>query len=229
MKEHIVGKRAYKEEGNRRMLHEEGGTWSELWKIDGIKIAERTASIWGKSESVSHSIMSDSLQPSGLYVARQVPLSIGFSRQEYWSGLPFPSPGDLPNPGIKPGSPALQANSLPAEPPNGWPIWGKENGKCNGKETTLCNMLAVGASEGKIKKQGKKDPTFLRHPMCGWVLSSPCLLTRLSGSSDSWPRNKSRIVPFLNGFEWKLVIKSGTTPREDTGEEPSWVYKKPPI
>ena len=44
-------------------------------------------------------------------VACQAPLSMGFSRQEYWSGLPFPSPGDLPNPGIKPGSPALQADS----------------------------------------------------------------------------------------------------------------------
>ena len=41
----------------------------------------------------------------------------GFSRQEYWSGLPFPSPGDLPNPGIKPGSPAFQSASLPSEPP----------------------------------------------------------------------------------------------------------------
>ena len=40
-------------------------------------------------------------------VARQAPLSMEFSRQEYWSGLPFPSPGDLPNPGLKPGSPAL--------------------------------------------------------------------------------------------------------------------------
>ena len=43
----------------------------------------------------------------------QAPLSIGFSRQEYWSGLPFPSPGDLPDPGIKPESPVLQADSLP--------------------------------------------------------------------------------------------------------------------
>ena len=50
-------------------------------------------------------------------VAHQAPLSMGFSRQEYWSGLPFPSPGDLPNPGIKSGSPALQADSLPSEPP----------------------------------------------------------------------------------------------------------------
>ena len=47
-------------------------------------------------------------------VARQAPLSMGFLRQEYWSGLPFPSPGDLPDPGIEPGSPELQADSLPA-------------------------------------------------------------------------------------------------------------------
>ena len=50
-------------------------------------------------------------------VAYQASPSMGFSRQEYWSGVPFPSPGDLPNPGIKPGSPSLQANSLPTEPP----------------------------------------------------------------------------------------------------------------
>ena len=50
-------------------------------------------------------------------VARQAPPSLGFSRQEYWSGLPFLPPGDLPDPGIEPGSPALQADSLPSEPP----------------------------------------------------------------------------------------------------------------
>ena len=50
-------------------------------------------------------------------VAYQAPPSMGFSRQECWSGLPFPSPGDLPNPGIEPGSPTLQANALPSEPP----------------------------------------------------------------------------------------------------------------
>ena len=47
--------------------------------------------------------------------SHQAPLSMGFSRQEYWSGLPFPSPGDLPDPGIEPGSPALQADSLLTE------------------------------------------------------------------------------------------------------------------
>ena len=59
--------------------------------------------------------MSDSLGPHGL--ADQDLLSMEFSRQEYWSQLPFPSPRDLPNLGIKPGSSALQADSLPSEPP----------------------------------------------------------------------------------------------------------------
>ena len=55
-------------------------------------------------------------------VVLQAPLSMGFSRQEYWSGLPFPSPGDLPYPGIKPGYPALQADALPSKPP-GKPVY----------------------------------------------------------------------------------------------------------
>jgi len=50
-----------------------------------------------------------------LTVACQAPLSMGFSREEYWSGLSFPPPGNLPNPRIKPRSPALQADSLPTE------------------------------------------------------------------------------------------------------------------
>ena len=53
-------------------------------------------------------------------VGHQAPVSMGFPRKEYWSGLPFPSPEDLPDPGIKPGSPALQADSLPSEPLSGW-------------------------------------------------------------------------------------------------------------
>ena len=51
------------------------------------------------------------------WVAHQAPLSMGFSRQEYWSEVPFPSPGHLPDPGIKLGSPALQMDSLLSEPP----------------------------------------------------------------------------------------------------------------
>ena len=50
-------------------------------------------------------------------VVHQPPPSMEFSRQESWSGLPFPSPGDLPDPGIEPGSPTLRADALPSEPP----------------------------------------------------------------------------------------------------------------
>ena len=55
-------------------------------------------------------------------IAPQSPPSMGFSRQEYWSGLPFPSPEDLPNPGIEPRSPALQADILTSEPPS-WSLF----------------------------------------------------------------------------------------------------------
>ena len=67
---------------------------------------------------LSLSVVSNSVTP--WTAAHQAPLSMGFSRQEYWSGLPFPSPGDLPNPEIEPGSPALQVDSLPAEPPGNY-------------------------------------------------------------------------------------------------------------
>ena len=65
------------------------------------------------SSNVSHSVASDSATPQT--VARQAPLSMEFFRQEYWSGLPFPSPESLSDPGIEPESPALQADSLPSE------------------------------------------------------------------------------------------------------------------
>ena len=67
----------------------------------------------------------------------QVPLSMGFPRQEEWSGLPSPSPGDLPNPGIEPGSPELQADSLPSEP--------------IGKPTFYCNIPLLEFRISKIQ------------------------------------------------------------------------------
>ena len=67
-----------------------------------------------KSESVGCSVIFDSFQPLWT-IAHQAPLSVEFSRQEYQK--PFPSPGDLPDPGIEPGSPALQADFLSSEPP----------------------------------------------------------------------------------------------------------------
>ena len=81
------------------------GSWLVLWRP-----------ITSFIESESHSVMSDFLWPSWT-VACQAPMPIELSRQEYWSGLPFPSPGDLPDPGIKPGSSALQTDSILSEPP----------------------------------------------------------------------------------------------------------------
>ena len=69
---------------------------------------------------VSHSVVSNSLQPQAL-------LSMGFVRQEYWSGLPFPSPGNFPNLGIEPRSATLQADSLLSEPPGSLYEWAQSN------------------------------------------------------------------------------------------------------
>ena len=73
-----------------------------------------------KLVSASCSFVPDSV--TSWTAAHQAPLSMAFSRQGYWSGLPFPSPGDLSNPGIEPGSPALQADSLLTE------LQGKKSG-----------------------------------------------------------------------------------------------------
>ena len=80
-----------------------------------------------ESESISLSVVSDSLQPHGLYVARQAPLAMKFSRRDYWSRLSLPSPGDLPDSRIEPGSSALQADSLQSKP--------------GGKPLILCFMV----------------------------------------------------------------------------------------
>ena len=91
------------------------------WKLDGRTFFQRYHQ-GGKKKRVpyevkwSGSVVSNSLWPPWT-VAYQAPQSMEFSRQEHWSGLPFPSPGDLPNPVIEPRSPALQADTLQSEPP----------------------------------------------------------------------------------------------------------------
>ena len=80
-------------------------------------------------------------------VAYQAPPSMGFSRQEYWSGLPFPSPGDLPHLGIESESPTLQTDTLPSEP----------RGKSHVTENSRQNILA----EIKLEKVLKKSPAAL--------------------------------------------------------------------
>ena len=78
------------------------------WRIPGT--------VRSSSVQFIRSVVSDSLQPYGPQAARLL-CPWGFSRQEYWSGLPCPSPGDFPNPGIEPRSPTLQVDSLLSEPP----------------------------------------------------------------------------------------------------------------
>ena len=80
---------------------------------EGRAVRERTLRKCREVKSLSH-VRFFAIPWTVVY---QASLSMGFSRQEYWSGLPFPSPGDLPDPGIEPRSPALQADALPSEPP----------------------------------------------------------------------------------------------------------------
>ena len=101
-------------------------------------------------------------------VAYQVLPSMGFPRQECWSGLPFPSPGDLPDPGIESGSPALQADALPSEPP-GKPIPKKGNAKERSNYCTIALILVASLvaqmvkclpamQETRVRFLGQEDP-----------------------------------------------------------------------
>ena len=80
-------------------------------------------------------------------VAYQAPPSMGFSRQEYWSGVPLPSPGDLPDPGFKPGFPALEADALASEPP-GKIFWRQGDSyliplyKCSSSGSVSCSVVS---------------------------------------------------------------------------------------
>ena len=101
-------------------------------------------------------------------VAHQAPLSVGFSRQEYWSGLPFLSPGELPNPGIKPGSLALQADDLPTE------LWGKHRVLTDGDiqpqqtiEASQHQRWGVPCKRMRwYKERAKEPPSFLVSVVC---------------------------------------------------------------
>ena len=88
---------------------------NNLWFITcfPIHLISFPTTLWNSCWWFSRQVVSSSC--NAWTVAHQAPVSMGFSRQEYWNGLPFPSPGSLPDPRIQPGSPALQADSLPTE------------------------------------------------------------------------------------------------------------------
>ena len=100
-------------------------------------------------------------------VALQAPLSMGFSRQEYWSGLPCPSPEDLPDPGREPRSPALQADSLPSEPP--------------GKLREKCGTHRNWSSYQRKSEMARES----KHPPC-------CLILLKSGGKKFFSKDESR-------------------------------------
>ena len=106
------------EGGSQRDSCRQGAPYFQGWK-EHLRFES-------ESESVS---LSQSCPTPGTpwTVARQAPQSVEFSRQEYWSGQPVPSPGDLPDTGTEPGSPTVQADSLWSEPPGKPVLWGSPN------------------------------------------------------------------------------------------------------
>ena len=150
--------------------------------------------------------MSDSAIP--WTVARQAPLSPGFPRHEYRTGLPFPPAGDLPNPGIKPRSPTLQADFLPREPP-GKPI--KKDRihthiLARAKSRQSCPILCPCALQSPLSmgfsRQARPPPGSLPHPE-----TEPTSLTSSalqSGSFSLAPLGKSYTHILYLGFYFLL-------------------------
>ena len=114
-------------------------------------------------------------------VVLHAPLSIGFSRQEYWSVLPFPSPGDLPNLGIKPWSPALQADSLPTELPVKPPVL------CGQFLLVICFTLCGVYMSIPVSQSISLSPSHLGiHTFVLYVCVSISALSISSSTSFSW-------------------------------------------
>ena len=154
-------------------------------------------------------------------IAHQAPTSMGSSRQEHWSGLPFPSPGDLPNPGIKPGPPALWADALTAELPS------REKhsttvGQISSKESA-CNARGVCRRGGfnpwvrKIpgRRKWQSTPIFLpgeshrRRSLAGyspWDCKESDTTEQLNNSNKQWSTS------LKNWFEinkWTFLVLRG--------------------
>ena len=133
----------------------------------------------------SHSVLSDSLRPPWT-VACQAPLSMEFSRQEYWSGLPFPSAGVLPDPGIKPGFPALQTDSLQSELPR------KFRGSWLPSKHLCSSSIALSCWEAVVQQGTIFLPSFTFR----WGLLA---------AFYQWTRNRGYICHFRAWVDTKLI------------------------
>ena len=117
-------------------------------------------------------------------VAHQVPLSMELSRQEYRNGVPFRSLGDLPNPGIKTTSPALQVDSLPSEPP-GKPITTPNRNALQKQALTLCSWVC-----GPVTTQQGWAPGFVEATAVGWI--QVCFTSFSFQDHTAWGMPRSR-------------------------------------
>ena len=151
--------------------------------------------MWSDVKSLSHV----RLFVTPWTVDHQAPPSMGFTKQEYWSGFPFPSPGYLPNPGIKPRSSTLQADALTSEPP-GKPLWELTQRKPLEYKTwhhpttssTLCRMPRVNNKQNK-----NTNPIISRQD---YQLTQPC------PSEEKQQKNSVQISPYM-----KLTWNKGPT------------------
>ena len=118
---------------------------------------------------------------------------MGFSRQEYWSGLPFPSPGDLPDPGIKPRSPALQADSLPSEPP------GKPMISITFQLmfVNLLNWIAADQLSKKIAVTSFPDGSVVKESACN---------AGIPGSIPGWGRSTGEGIGYPLQYSWASLV-----------------------
>ena len=139
--------------------------------------------------------MSDSATP--WTVAHHAPLSVGFSRQEYWSGLPFPSPENLPLPGIKPGSPALQADALPSE------LLVKLFNWRYTKESLISRINLFHFEAFPLKKINLSYWSIWEESP---VQKKECALYPLKTGTLSWPH--VTLVSWLSSTQYKIKLKT---------------------
>ena len=187
-------------------------------------------------------------------IARQAPLSMGLSKQEYWSGLPFPSPEDLPNPGIEPGAPSFQADSLPFEPQGNC-----QKGKAQAKYTQEMNMVQLKKTKKNLRWSHTHTSNFLCTPSClpnlfklqfapmqnkslglHYLEAPYCVLICSVVSDSATPRTVARQAPLSMGilqariWEWAAISfsrgppKLGIEPRSPTWQADSFPPEPPP-
>ena len=157
----------------------------------------------------------NSLSSAQLFATPWTVQSLEFSRSEYWSGWPFPSPGDLPNPGIKPWSPTLQADSLLSEPP------GKPKNTGVGSLSLLqvifptreLNQGLLNCRQILYQLSHKGSPRILE-----WV-------AYLFSRGFSQPRNWTRVSCIVGRFFTNWAIREAPGCRGDTSKYKCWEYE----